>query len=424
MIPDENSNPLSAGAVGVQVLVARSVSEHEILKKVVEVDYPIYKILIKISGSTRGEHRRMDLGHGLAYADAIDIEPLLKAKANLEKRFQQMLEFEQHYGQVISSPTAGESPRSSPGPPKPATGPPSGLGSSLTADPPSPPRSVRSMASTVSRSAWEHQERVQYQPKPRSASTTRSRPKTAPFGRTYASRDAEGGARSQGGVSVVAPLPANSRLLSNTLNRESYMNDVAASQNSRVSSSLLSNPRGTMSAREGARSSRRPSGGSGDITAPRTEYVPPSMRESQTRSRPTSAPSRRQDGSLADGGRDMVEGSAGLKSRPTSAFLRPASALIPTSPSARSRPASAAQPSHQVEFNPLKTYAGPAVEPPAAGIPNGLKKKQGPAGFKGLPCPSAVVPSHQVEFNALKTYAGPAVEPPAAGIPNGLKKKQ
>lgn len=40
------------------------------------LDFPLSAVLLKISGSTRGMHRRLDLGRARAFADPVDLGPL------------------------------------------------------------------------------------------------------------------------------------------------------------------------------------------------------------------------------------------------------------------------------------------------------------------------------------------------------------
>ena len=56
--------------------------------------FPLSVLLDKLSGTTRGEHRRLDLGHGRVYAEPINMAPLLGAKAALERNLEQLIAFE------------------------------------------------------------------------------------------------------------------------------------------------------------------------------------------------------------------------------------------------------------------------------------------------------------------------------------------
>lgn len=64
----------------VQVVSMRADQDYEVMRGVRAAGFPLHVVLERLSGSTRGWCRRLDLGRARAFAEPIDLQPLLQQK--------------------------------------------------------------------------------------------------------------------------------------------------------------------------------------------------------------------------------------------------------------------------------------------------------------------------------------------------------
>ncbi|GFH19223.1 uncharacterized protein HaLaN_16136, partial [Haematococcus lacustris] len=80
----------------------RAEQEARVMDGVRAEGFPLTRLMSQLCGATRGRHRRLDLGHGRAFAEPVDIVPLERSMVGLQKALAQLLAFEAAYGTQLT----------------------------------------------------------------------------------------------------------------------------------------------------------------------------------------------------------------------------------------------------------------------------------------------------------------------------------
>ncbi|GAX81428.1 hypothetical protein CEUSTIGMA_g8858.t1 [Chlamydomonas eustigma] len=175
--------------------------DFDLMSSTRKAGFPLTALLRRVSGTTRGSHRRLDMGRARAQAERINMTPVMSITNNLEKALKELVDFEAAYGVLLTADRAATSR------------------TRLTADPPSsPPVGSAWRPGTAAASSS-------------SASPQRQRPHQS------ANRSPQKSAiRRSRSAANLANIP--SRLMDLTSTRNAYISDLSA-QRGATPSSLL-----------------------------------------------------------------------------------------------------------------------------------------------------------------------------------------